>query len=527
VDKTFKTLGDLKKLIQDVVHRGFISDSCADSLVPKGAIIPRLYGLPKVHKRDTPLRPILSMVGSPYHRLAKFLAQMLKPVEQFYCQHTITDSFDLVDGLCGRQFSGDADLCLGSLDVVSLFTSIPVDKCIAVIADAVDSQTVNIDIDGLSISRLLSFCVKNVQFLFDGKLYSQVDGVAMGSPLAPILANIFVGYIETRTPSIQSDALFFGRYVDDILVIAHSARNIEKLKDSLNTVDPDIQFTMEIEDNRSLPFLDVRIHRTTEGLRFSWYHKETWKGSLLHYASFVPNSWKFGLLKGFKYRILHLCSPEFLQRAVDELVDVFGRNGYPTTVIQSCFLDYLPALKSPKNITTVPGKPVVVYLPFVGDTNSHQLANRLNRYVRSAFPAARVLVRWYPRKACFNSLKDQLQPFSMPNVVYLFSCYCGTEDYVGRTQLPLGERVRQHLPKWLLQGRKQRPRSQKGLQSAIARHALDCTAVDDDLTSRFKVIQKAKNALDLKILEALEIKDRRPSLCIQKEYLYDLKIPWF
>ena len=336
-DRSMKILHEIKILLKRMTDQQLIDDITAKTLTPTGCSIPRLYGLPKVHKTDAPLRPILSMIGSPQHRLAKFLAQVLKPVQEYYCKHQITDSFDLVHKLGKIELPDTHSYCIGSLDVTSLFTSVPVGKCIDIITRAVDSNDVNIAFDGSSLGSLLKICVTQVQFLFNNEFYSQIDEVAMGSPLGPILADIYVGYIERVTPSIDVDVFYFGRYVDDILVMAKNKESIVDLCNQLNSVDPDIQFTTELEVCGSIPFLDINIHKEDFSLKFAWYHKDTWTGTLLHYSSFVPFSWKSGLLKGFKNRILRICSPEFLQSALNELSAVFKNNGYPDEMISSCF----------------------------------------------------------------------------------------------------------------------------------------------------------------------------------------------
>ena len=157
---------------------------------------------------------------------------------------------------------------------------------------------------------------------------------------------------------------------------------------------------------------------------------------------------------------------------------------------------------------------------------SHQVTVRLNRYIQSAYPTARVVPRWRTTKACFVSMKDKLSVMRTPNVVYHFQCPCGKGQYVGRTELPLGDRVRQHVPRWLEQGNKERPRSKKPPQSSIARHRLECTTPLENIHSCFKVLHAPKTLFSLKILEALEIKFRKPNLCVQKENLFELKIPW-
>ena len=525
-DTSMKTLEHIKKLVKSMVVKGFISEELANKLTPTGCTIPRMYGLPKTHKSGVPLRPILSMINSPQHLLAKFLAHVLKPVVNYYCKYQIIDSFDLVSKLAHIDRAPNTECCLGSLDIVSLFTSVPVQKCITIIKEVAQLDEVDIQFSAEAIGLLIEACVTNVQMLFNGTYYRQIDGVAMGSPLGPVLANIYVGYIEQSVSDIDRDVFFFGRYVDDVLVVARDALTITHLRDRFNTVDCNIQFTAELESEGSIPFLDIRIHKGKDGLRFAWHHKNTWTGSLLHFNSFVPMSWKTGLLIGFKTRILRLCSPEFIQSALDELNNVFQTNGYPHPFIDRWFINYLPCPK-PNTINTVRRKPVSIYLPFMGDCISSQISLRLNRYVQSAYPTAHVTVRWQPTKACHVSLKDKLPTLNIPRVVYHFQCPCIQANYVGRTELPLGERVRQHLPRWLLQGKKQRPRSNNKPQSAICRHRLQCHTQSGNLESAFKIIHTAQTPFLLKILEALEIKIKKPNLCIQKDNLFELKIPWF
>ena len=69
------------------------------------------------------------------------------------------------------------------------------------------------------LKKLFLFATSQTHFLFNGKLYSQIDGVAMGSPLAPVLANIFMGFYESKWLNEYNlyKPKFYLRYVDDIL----------------------------------------------------------------------------------------------------------------------------------------------------------------------------------------------------------------------------------------------------------------------------------------------------------------------
>ena len=150
-------------------------------------------------------------------------------------------------------------------------------------------------------------CVCNVQFLFNGQFYRQIDGVAMGSPLVPVLADIFVGFIETQVDiTLRSDVVFYGRYVDDILLISRTAGEVDLLRQLLSEVDANVQFTEEHERNLELPFLDILLVRGSAELTFGWYHKTSWSFQYLHYTSFVPLHWNTGFLKGLEHRVVTL-----------------------------------------------------------------------------------------------------------------------------------------------------------------------------------------------------------------------------
>ena len=93
--------------------------------------------------------------------------------------------------------------------------------------------------------------------MFDGVLYYQVDGVAMGSPLGPHLANIFMNYHEKKwLEDCPADIKpkFYRRYVDDIFVLCQSVEQLDKFKEYLNTKHQNIKFTSEVEKDKKLPF---------------------------------------------------------------------------------------------------------------------------------------------------------------------------------------------------------------------------------------------------------------------------------
>ena len=98
-----------------------------------------------------------------------------------------------------------------------------------------------------------------VEFSFYDIMYKQTDGVAMGLPLGPALANIFVGFYEERLFSQISKPSTYFRYIDDTLAIFRNEEESEDFFNQLNCLHPSLKFTFKKEKNNCLPFLDVNM----------------------------------------------------------------------------------------------------------------------------------------------------------------------------------------------------------------------------------------------------------------------------
>ena len=92
-DNTAKTEEKLQKHFLELVNQKFLTRNVYDRIRPTGSQRPRMYGLPKTHKENIPLRPILSMIGSSQHELAKWLSEVLAPVLKLYSSNCVKDSF--------------------------------------------------------------------------------------------------------------------------------------------------------------------------------------------------------------------------------------------------------------------------------------------------------------------------------------------------------------------------------------------------------------------------------------------------
>ena len=144
---------------------------------------------------------------------------------------------------------------------------------------------------------LITHCTENVPFTFNNEIHQQRDGVAMGSPLGPVLGGIIMVELENSIVSkLNSHLQFWKRYVDDTLTIVKEG-SINHLLQQLNSFHPKIQFTFEIESSGRIPFLDILIIRKKSKIETTVYRKSTDTGIYLNWFSFAPNTWKRGTLK--------------------------------------------------------------------------------------------------------------------------------------------------------------------------------------------------------------------------------------
>ena len=181
------------------------------------------------------------------------------------------------------------DEFLVSFDVTSLFTNIPLKETIKLAVDLIKTSYPNLKISSADLTKLFKFATCETHFLFNGKFYDQIDGVAMGSPLAPVLANLFMGRNEKLwIENFQGTPLsYYRRYVDDTFSVFSNSLEATEFFNYINTRHPNIKFTMETEVNKFNPFLDVLIDNSQNILKTSTYHKSTYSGLVLNYTSFT------------------------------------------------------------------------------------------------------------------------------------------------------------------------------------------------------------------------------------------------
>ncbi|XP_071944677.1 uncharacterized protein [Antedon mediterranea] len=378
------------------VHK-ILPKEIAKSICQTGSRLAHLYGLPKTHKEKLSMRPILSATGTYNYKLAQWLDEKLKPLSQN--AYTIDDVFSFAADI--RSTVINASDILVSYDVSSLFTNVPLTETIQIIADKAftnnwfnDNYGLNLDKDDLIV--LLNIATKDQLFQFNGNLYEQVDGVAMGSPLGPLMANVFMCHIEERLESTNHMPKYYKRYVDDTLVFMPNLEAANEFLALLNTTHPAIAFTMETAVNNSIPFLGMLITKDLEKLHTRVYRKPTDTGLLLHYNSHVDNKYKRSLIITMLNRAYKLSSTHQLFNDECEILrKIFKRLKYPDELITTTIQNFKPAESNnntAEDETDLSEIPVRIILPFKDQKSANsvkrqlcQLSHKINKNIVPVF----------------------------------------------------------------------------------------------------------------------------------------------
>ena len=469
----------------------FIDKKTYNNLITGGNSTGKLYGTCKVHKTDYPLRPIVSMLNTPSYKLAKYLDVTIKHhIPKQYC---VENNKEFLEKL-SKYERKDGDYCI-SFDVVSLFTNVPLNETLQMIANGVRDST----IPQSNMLNLLK-SVTGGLFQYNKQLYTQIDGVSMGNPLAPTIANYFMGTLEKSlfNTEDENNPVLYLRYVDDIFCIFRKDVSFEKFHKKLNKLHKSISFTYELGGNE-LPFLDINIKLKREEITTKVHKKEIDTDVILNFSAVAPIKWKRALILWFVNRARIIASTHNIyKQEITSLKEKFFKNGYPKKFVDDIIERSLNINKDCtkqklsnsdfKNVVKVPyiGKPSIEY--------KKKLEKLLNNYIEEfkvIFTTTKV--------SNYFSNKDKTPHELKSNVVYEYKCsYDKSIQYIGFTSRPLVERIKEHL---------------KG-KTSVSDHISNCNVCKNEkiTANNFGILKECRNKFETLISEALLIKRYNPIL---------------
>ena len=411
---------------------------------------PKIRGLMKLHKERVPIRPTINHKKAASYKVAKRLCTLLKTHIVLERDKAIHNNTDLVNKI--KDIKINAAHKLASLDIVNLYTMVPIHETINIIENnlikhkKIDKNQIN------EIINLLNVLLKQNYFRYKDKYFYQKDGLAMGSPISCLLAEIYMNHFENtyvfnKNNAHQNNIIFYTRYVDDILLIYNGTnRQLENLKTFLNKQNKNIQFTLELEKEDSINFLDLNIRKSQDNnLSFKTYRKPTATDATIHINSHHPYAQKMAAYNSFVYRLLTIPMNKIdFDEEVNTIKHIAVKNGYHSSIIDKLISRHRKKIANKNNLIDKNNEAQNKEIKYTSATFGNYLPNILFH----AFKKQGVTISF----STDNKIERILHPkdnnteiIAKKAGIYKMICDCGS-IYIGQTARDFFTRYTEHLP---------------------------------------------------------------------------------
>ncbi|XP_044745170.1 uncharacterized protein LOC123307033 [Coccinella septempunctata] len=329
--------------------------------------------------------------------------------------YSIKNSSELINKIIDVRL--DDNTLMASFDVKNLFTTVPLPQTLQVFKNLLIQSELSDEICN-AVYGLTKLCLDQNFFVFDGKIYSQEDGLSIGNGLSPL-------------------------YVDDIIIAFDGSREeLLELLNWINSLHNNIEFTLEVEEDKSLNFLDLTIHRTNQGLAFDIFRKLTQTDHSIDNLSCHQLGHKLSAFRAYINRMFK--SPLDSDRFSDEvavLKHISAQNGYEPAIIDELITKHqnkmeIDQLHSSENRSTTLDKK---YISIYGNI-SLKIGNLFRQYsdLQISFRSTNTLGQ------LLSHNKDPVH-FLNKSGVYRLKCGDCNTLYVGRSGRSIISRINEHL----------------------------------------------------------------------------------
>ncbi len=342
------------------------------------------------------------------------------------------------------------DEVLVSFDVVALFTNTPIPETLDIVRSRLENDKTLKNRTRLTVDdiiELLGLVLNTTYFVFRGQIYKQKFGAAMGSPVSPIIANLFMEDLEQKAIATAPDHCkpkFWKRYVDDVASAVKRGQS-ENLKDHLNTIDPtdSIKFTYEEETNGCMPFLDTLMKHEDDGsISFTVYRKPTHTDQYLNFKSHHPLHQKLGVVR----TLLDRCETVVTKKEdkvaeFQHIEQALSTCGYPRWTVNRV-AEKMSANKTKSKQGKRPEKSEksrgMVVIPYVaGLSESFERVMRKHKIATAMKPHTTM-------KQLLVHPKDKAEIGEVGQIVYEIPCQSCDASYVGETGRLFKNRLHEH-----------------------------------------------------------------------------------
>lgn len=468
--------------------------------------IPQLRSQVKIHKTDKPIRPIVSNITCPTYELNKLLNKKIKDTYTFQNSYNVKNSFELAKYLSTISIPDDAKLA--SFDIINLYTNIPVKETLLIIKKNLLTYNKLSVGEITELMELLELSLSYNFFEFNGKIYHQKEGLAMGNSLAGTLADIFINDLENKffnkNKHLQQNIVYYKRYVDDILFLFKGTESdIINFANSFNTMHPKIKFTTELEQNCSINYLDLTITRKNDKHHFGIYRKPTHTDTIINAHSNHPKRYKRAFFVSMIHRILRLpLHNTERNKEIDILKQIAVANGYKTKDVD---IDYNRIRKqyctNGNNNTLKP----TTKKNYVSMTYNGKISQKIEQYLRKT----NIKIGFQTKNSLRSRLRHTIGPKNNKftnSGVYKIKCNDCESYYVGQTGRPFETRYKEHVSV--------HNKTALGMHLSTEKHSIS------DISNNLEILHVAPKGRYMDLLEEMEIfsrKKKAPNLILNEQ----------
>jgi hypothetical protein len=395
----------------------------------------------KLHKENEPIRPVVNNTQAPTYKIAKYRNKWLPSQIQLYNTYITHNSTQLATEL--KKLNINEYSRMITLDIKDLYVNIPIKEIIRITRNLMTKNM----IDNTTVTQtitLLDTILSQNYLMFDNKYYQPNKGVAMGSPISALVAEILLQhYEENLLKNIldNSNIIYYNRYVDDILIIYdHSKTNNNEIEHYINNIHPELIFTATDELNNSINFLDLKITRKQKELDINIYRKPTTTDTTIHYTSNHPIQHKLAAYRFLLNRVHNLpMSNKHKQQEMNTILHIAQNNGYPTKLINRLNTQIKTKTTTQKNSLTNAHNNNRKWATF-------EYSNPIIRKVTNIFKNTNLKISFHPCNFAQNILKTHPETTNTYNNSGIYSIQCNTckRHYVGQTGRNLATRFTEH-----------------------------------------------------------------------------------
>ena len=344
---------EVDKLFNFLYHQGFISKRQHRHFLQNRAKLPVLYGLPKIHKLNWPLRPICSQIDSPTYKLSKFVDYLLTTAEKSI-PNLLQDTTRFLQ-LLKTLAPTTENTILFTIDVTSLYTVLPHKMVVDYVVEMYEETLENWaqytpelkPVTGNTLKRMIKIILSQTFFQFDDKIYIQKLGITMGSSASVKLANItlhkhLIKIIKMYSGTLPNIQL---RLIDDVFgTFSGTETELLDFVAHLNNSHDTIKFTID-HSKVQIPFLDTLVYIENQTIKTKLYKKATDNKQYLHFNSEHPQHMKKSIPYAQAVRYKRIIEDEdVLKEELMKLRDNFTSRLYPLRTIQTA-IDKVAILK--------------------------------------------------------------------------------------------------------------------------------------------------------------------------------------